>query len=151
MLLSAVGLAWSVAVRRALSPRTALRQGLQYALARRTLAILMALPGVLLAISRPAGRDQPLAAIVSGQPLFYVTAPALLTSACASGERARQWPTGASSARSTDARGILLALASRVPAEADPRALVRGSSTISTRRCTPNGPPCWPTTNRAPS
>ncbi len=38
VLLSAFGLAYAVAVRRAMSPRTALRQGIQYALARKTLA-----------------------------------------------------------------------------------------------------------------
>ena len=46
VLLSAFGLAFAVAVRRAMSPRTALRQGIQYALARKTLGVLTMLPAV---------------------------------------------------------------------------------------------------------
>ena len=50
VLLSAFGLAYAVAVRRAMSPRTALRQGIQYALARKTLGLLTMLPAVLLIV-----------------------------------------------------------------------------------------------------
>ncbi len=50
VMLSALGMAYAVAVRRAMSPRTALRQGIQYALARKTLRILTGAAGA------PAGR-----------------------------------------------------------------------------------------------
>ncbi|MDH4064882.1 MAG: PDZ domain-containing protein, partial [Acidobacteriota bacterium] len=125
VLASAVGVAWAVAVRRALSPRTVIRQGLQYALARRTLAVLIALPGVLLALALVRQRDQPLAAIVSGQPLLYVLLIGLIVAGLRYRDRAQQWLDRRFFRSEYDAKEILLALASRVPLEPDPRALVR--------------------------
>ena len=51
MLLPAFGLAYAVGVARVLGPRVVLRRSLQYALARRTLAILALLPAIALIVS----------------------------------------------------------------------------------------------------
>src|SRR4029453_8603039 len=68
ILLPAAGLAYAVAVRHVFSPPTVLRQSLQYALAKKTLRILIALPVLALTVSLAQQRDQPLATIVGGQP-----------------------------------------------------------------------------------
>ena len=65
VLLPAFGLPYAVAVRHVFSPRTVLRQSLQYAFARRTLAALVVIPIVALAASLVQQRDQSLAMIVS--------------------------------------------------------------------------------------
>ncbi len=63
-LLPAFGLPYAVAVKHVFSPRTVLRSGLQYALARRTLSLLAALPAAVLAFSLISERDRPLGDIV---------------------------------------------------------------------------------------
>ena len=124
VLLSAVGFAYAVAVRRALSPRTVMRQGLHYALARKTLALLTALPIILLLGSLIRQRDRPLAAIIEARPLFYLSALLL----AGLGLRYRDAATRRLDQKffrsEYDAREILLSLASRIPGESDPRALV---------------------------
>jgi len=125
VLASAVGVAWAVAVRQALSPRTVIRQGLQYALARRTLALLLTLPGVPLVLALIRQRDQPLAAVVGTRPLFYLTSIGLLVAGLRYRDRAQLWLDRRYFRTEYDAKEILLALASRVPSEPDPRDLVR--------------------------
>lgn len=124
VLLSAFGLAYAVAVRRAMSPRTALRQGLQYALARKTLALLIMLPAVLLVIELILQRDRPLSAIILGQPLFYIGLLALLAVGLRYRDTAQKWLDRRFFRSDYDAREILLSLSSRVPNETDPRALL---------------------------
>ena len=72
VLLPAFGLPYAVAVRHVFSPRTVLRSSLQYAFARRTLAVLVALPVIALVASLVQQRDQSLATIIMGRPLFYI-------------------------------------------------------------------------------
>ena len=124
VLLSAFGLAYAVAVRRAMSPRTALRQGLQYALARKTLAVLTALPAVALIVGLVRQSDQPLSAIVQGRPLFYLTSLLLIAMGLRYRDAAQKWLDRRFFRTEYDAKEILLSLASRVPHETDPRALI---------------------------
>jgi hypothetical protein len=124
VLLSAFGLAYAVAVRRALSPRTALRQGLQYALARKTLGFLTALPIVLLALELFLQRDRPLSEIILGQPLFYIGMLVLIALGLRYRDPAQKWLDRRFFRSDYDAKEILLSLASRVPQETDPRALL---------------------------
>jgi GAF domain-containing protein/predicted Ser/Thr protein kinase len=124
VLLSAFGLAYAVAVRRAMSPRTALRQGLQYALARKTLGVLTALPVVLLVAALIRQSDQPLSEIVLGQPLFYLGSLVLIALGLRYRDAAQKWLDRRFFRSDYDAKEILLSLASRVPHETDPRALL---------------------------
>ena len=78
ILLPAFGLPYAVAVRHVFSPRTVLRRSLQYAFARRTLTALVALPVIALIASLVQQRDQSLAMIVTGRPLFYLFFLAML-------------------------------------------------------------------------
>ncbi len=77
-LLPAFGLPYAVAVRHVFSPRTVLRRSLQYAFARNTLTALVVIPVVALVASLVQQRDQSLAMIVSGRPLFYLFFLAML-------------------------------------------------------------------------
>jgi GAF domain-containing protein/predicted Ser/Thr protein kinase len=124
VLISAFGMAYSVAVRRALSPRTFLRQSLHYALARKTLGILTALPALLLIVALVTERDQPLSAIVRGRPLFYIAMLILIAAGLRYRDAARRWLDRRFFRSEYDAKEILLSLASRVPQETDPRALI---------------------------
>ena len=124
VLLPAFGLPYAVAVRHVFSPRTVLRRGMQYAFARRTLAALVVLPAVALGLSLVQQRDQPLSAIVSGRPLFYVACVVLMGAGLAYRVRAQAWLDRPFFRAEYDAREILLSLAGRVPYEADPRELV---------------------------
>jgi hypothetical protein len=124
MVLSALGLAYSVAVRRALSPRIVLRQGLQYALARKTLAALTMLPVVLLVASFVRQSDRPLSEIVRGRPGFYLTSIALVLAGFRYRERWQRWLDRRFFRVEYDARELLLSLANRVPNESDPSNLV---------------------------
>ena len=124
ILLPAFGLPYAVAVRHVFSPRTVLRRGLQYALARRTLAALVALPVIALVASLVQQRDQSLAMIVSGRPLFYLFFLAMLGLGLTYRVPAQRWLDKQFFRAEYDAREILLALAGRVPYEADPRDLV---------------------------
>ena len=124
ILLPAFGLPYAVAVRHVFSPRTVLRRGLQYALARRTLAALVALPVVALVASLVQQRDQSLAMIVTGRPLFYLSFLAMLGLGLKYRVPAQRWLDKQFFRAEYDAREILVSLAGRVSYEADPRDLV---------------------------
>ncbi len=124
ILLPAFGLPYAVAVRHVFSPRTVLRRGLQYALARRTLAALVALPVIALIASLVQQRDQSLAMIVTGRPLFYLFFLAMLGLGLKYRVAAQRWLDKQFFRAEYDAREILVSLAGRVHYEADPRDLV---------------------------
>jgi hypothetical protein len=97
-----------------------LRRSLQYALANRSLTVLISLPAVALAFSLVQERNRTLAEIVTSSSALY----ALLIIASAvtfmNRERARQWLDQRFFREEYDARKILLSLASRVRFETDP-------------------------------
>jgi len=124
VMLSALGMAYAVAVRRAMSPRTALRQGIQYALARKTLRILTGLPVLLLGVALVRQSDQPLSVIIQGRPLFYIAMLVMVALGLRYRDAAQRWLDRRFFRSEYDAREILLSLASRVPHETDPRALI---------------------------
>jgi eukaryotic-like serine/threonine-protein kinase len=124
VLLPAFGLPYAVAVRHVFSPRTVLRRGLQYAFARRTLTALVVVPVIALAASLVQQRDQSLAMIVSGRPLFYLFFLAMLGLGLKYRVSAQRWLDQRFFRNEYDAREILVSLAGRVPYEADPRDLV---------------------------
>ena len=102
VLLPAFGLPYAVAVRHVFSPRTVLRRSLQYAFARRTLTALVVMPVVALVASLVQQRDQSLAMIVSGRPLFYLFFLAMLGARLEVSRRARSGGSiSASSATNT--------------------------------------------------
>jgi GAF domain-containing protein len=124
ILLPAFGLPYAVAVRHVFSPRTVLRRSLQYAFARRTLTALVALPVLALIASLIQQRDQSLAAIVTGRPLFYLFFLAMVGAGLKYRLAAQRWLDKQFFRAEYDAREILVSLAERVPYEADPRHLV---------------------------
>ena len=124
VLLPAFGLPYAVAVRHVFSPRTVLRRSLQYAFARRTLTVLVALPIVALAASLVQQRDQSLSMIVGGRPLFYLFFLVMLALGLRYRDAAQRWLDQRFFRDEYDAREILVALADRVPYEADPRDVV---------------------------
>jgi eukaryotic-like serine/threonine-protein kinase len=130
VLLPAFGLPYAVAVRHVFSPRTVLRRGLQYAFARRTLTALVVVPVIALVASLVQQRDQSLAMIVSGRPLFYLFFLAMLGLGLKYRVSAQRWLDRRFFRNEYDTREILVSLASRVPYEADPRELV---STVVTQ------------------
>ena len=123
-LLPAFGLPYAVAVKHVFSPRTVLRRSLQYAFARRTLTALVALPVIALVASLVQQRDQSLAMIVTGRPLFYIFLLAMLGLGLKYRVAAQRWLDKQFFRAEYDAREILVSLAGRVPYEADPRDLV---------------------------
>ncbi len=123
-LLPAFGLPYAVAVRHVFSPRTVLRRSLQYAFARNTLTALVVIPVVALVASLVQQRDQSLAMIVTGRPLFYLFFLAMLALALKYRVAAQRGLDRRFFRDEYDAREILLSLAGRVPYEADPRDLV---------------------------
>ncbi len=124
VLLPAFGLPYAVAVRHVFSPRTVLRRSVQYAFARRTLAVLVILPVIALAAALVQQRDLSIATIVSGRPLFYLICLALLGLGLRYRDPAQRWLDRRFFRAEYDAREILVSLAGRVPYEADPRDLV---------------------------
>lgn len=124
VLLPAFGLPYVVAVRHVFSPRTVIRRSLQYALARRTLSVLIALPIAALVISLIVGRDRPLGEIILGQPIFFVITFALAVLGFRYRDTAQAWLDQRFFRAEYDAKEILISLASRVPYETDPRELV---------------------------
>ncbi|HWI20156.1 MAG TPA: PDZ domain-containing protein, partial [Vicinamibacterales bacterium] len=124
VLLPAFGLPYAVAVKHVFSPRTVLRRGLQYAFARRTLTALVALPVIALVASLVQQRDQSLAMIISGRPLFYLFFLAMLALGLKYRDAAQRWLDQRFFRDEYDAREILVSLAGRVSYEADPRDLV---------------------------
>jgi hypothetical protein len=123
-LLPAFGLPYAVAVRHVFSPRTVLRRSLQYAFARNTLSALVVIPVVALVASLVQQRDQSLAAIVSGRPLFYLFFLTMLGGVLKYRVAAQRWLDKHFFRDEYDAREILLSLAGRVHYEADPRELI---------------------------
>jgi predicted Ser/Thr protein kinase len=124
VLLPAFGLPYAVAVRHVFSPRTVLRRSLQYALARRTLSVLIVLPIAAFLITLIAERDRPLGDIVLGQPMFFVVCLVLAAAGMRYRDPAQRWLDRRFFRDEYDAREILMSLASRVPYETDPRELV---------------------------
>ncbi|MDO8679942.1 MAG: protein kinase [Acidobacteriota bacterium] len=124
VLLPAFGLPYAVAVRHVFSPRTVLRRSLQYAFAKRTLTVLVALPVIALVASLVQQRDQSLSAIIGGRPLFYLICLVMLALAVRYRDTAQRWLDQRFFRAEYDAREILVSLAGRVPYEADPRDLV---------------------------
>jgi len=124
VLLPAFGIPYAVAVRHVFSPRTVLRRSLQYAFARNTLTALVALPILALVVSLVQQRDMSLSMIVSGRPLFYLFFLAMLGLVLKYRVSAQQWLDQRFFRTEYDAREILVALAGRVPYEAEPRDLV---------------------------
>ena len=124
VLLPAFGLPYAVAVRHVFSPRTVLRRSLQYAFARNTLTALVVIPVVALVASLVQQRDQSLAMIVTGRPLFYLFFLAMLGLALKYRVAAQRGLDRRFFRDEYDAREILMSLAGRVHYEADPRDLV---------------------------
>jgi predicted Ser/Thr protein kinase len=121
--LPAVGLAYIVAVHRVMSPSVAIRRGVQYALARRTLSVLILLPAVALVVSLYSQRQMSLAQILGGRPLFYTAAIGLLVLGLRYRAQASAWLDRRFFREQYDARRVLLSLAGRVPFETDPQEL----------------------------
>jgi eukaryotic-like serine/threonine-protein kinase len=120
VLLPAFGLAYVVAVHRVFSPATVVRRSIQYALARRTLAVLAMLPAIALAGSLVRNRDMSIAMLVSGRPIFYLLMTAAFVVTLRYRDRARRWLDRRFFREAYDAREILLSLASRLTYETDP-------------------------------
>jgi hypothetical protein len=120
VLLPALGLVYAVGVAHVLGPRVVLRRSLQYALANKSLTVLMFLPAVALTISLVRDRDQPLGSIIAGSSGLYILLIAASAVTFAYRERARQWLDQRFFREEYDARKILLSLASRVRFETDP-------------------------------
>jgi predicted Ser/Thr protein kinase len=124
VLLPAVALPYAVAVKHVFSPRTVLRRGLQYALARRTLSVLILLPILALVMSLISERDRPLMDIIVGQPLFYAISVGLVTLGWKYRDQAQRALDKRFFRAEYDAREILVGLANRVPFEQDPAKIV---------------------------
>jgi hypothetical protein len=124
VLMPAVALPYAVAVRHIFSPRTVVRRGMQYALARRTLSVLVALPLAVLAFSLLSQRDQPLADIVMERPWFYTISLGLAAIGFRYRVEAQRWLDKQFFRSEYDAREILVSLANRVPFETDPAQLI---------------------------
>ena len=146
VLLPAFALPYAVAVRHVFSPRTVLRRGLQYALARRTLSVLIALPVAALAgladqrARSAARRHRPRPAAVL---LICVGLAAL---GLRYRDPAQRWLDRRFFRAEYDAREILVALASRVPFETDPAQLVALVMTQIDSALHPSRLPCSPAT-----
>ena len=124
VLLPALALPYAVAVKHVFSPRTVLRRSLQYALARRTLSVLMALPLAALIFALVTNRELPLREIVLGQPMFYAVVIGLAGLTFRYRDVAQRWLDQRFFRAEYDAREILVSLANRLPREADPRQLI---------------------------
>ena len=124
VLLPAFALPYAVAVKHVFSPRTVLRRGLQYALAKRTLSVLIVLPIAVLGVSLVTNREQPLGDIVLGQPLFYAISLGLAGLGFKYREQAQRSLDRRFFRAEYDAREILVSLANRVPYEDNPAQLV---------------------------
>jgi eukaryotic-like serine/threonine-protein kinase len=121
--LPALGLTYAVVVHRVLSPRNVLRQSLQYALARKTLAVAAVLPAFLLVLSLVAKRHESLTEIVTGQPLVDATLLIGVLLAFRFRVKAMAWLDRRFFRAEYDAREILVSLAGRIPFETDPHEL----------------------------
>ena len=122
--LAGLGITYTVAVNRVLAPRVVIRQSLQYALARKTMAVAAALPAALLVLALYKQRDRSLAEIVSGQPLLYAVLLGLVIATIKHRERAKAWLDRKFFRQDYDARAVLLSLSGRIPFETDPNELM---------------------------
>jgi len=120
VLLPAFGLVYAVGVAHVLGPRIVLRRSLQYALANRTLTVLIFLPAIALLLSLVRERNRTLADIATSSSGLYAILIVASVATYMYRERARQWLDQRFFREEYDARKILLSLASRVRFETDP-------------------------------
>ena len=120
VLLPAFGLVYAVGVAHVLGPRVVLRRSLQYALANRSLTVLIFLPAIALVFSLVQERNRTLAEIVTSSSALYALLIIASAATFMNRERARQWLDQRFFREEYDARKILLSLASRVRFETDP-------------------------------
>jgi hypothetical protein len=120
VLLPAFGLVYAVGVAHVLGPRVVLRRSLQYALANRTLTLLIFLPAIALIVSLVQERDRTLSDIATSSSALYALLIIGSAMTFMNRERARQWLDQRFFREEYDARKILLSLASRVRFETDP-------------------------------
>jgi eukaryotic-like serine/threonine-protein kinase len=120
VLLPAFGLVYAVGVERVLGPRTVLRRSLQYALATRTLRVLVFLPAIPLLITLIQDRDRRLSDLASTRAVLYLGLIGAITATLKYQDRARHWLDERFFRREYDARRILVSLAGRVRFETDP-------------------------------
>jgi len=120
VLLPAFGLVYAVGVAHVLGPRVVLRRSLQYALANKSLTVLIFLPAIALVVSLVKERTRTLEDIALSSSGLY--AALILASGLTfmKRETARQWLDQRFFREEYDARKILLSLASRVRFETDP-------------------------------
>jgi tRNA A-37 threonylcarbamoyl transferase component Bud32 len=123
VLLPAIGLTYVVAVNRVFAPATVLRRSVQYALARKTLALVAMLPAIALASELIKNRDMSISMLIQGSPLFDLVTIAALFAVIRYRDRARLWLDRRFFREAYDAREILLSLATRVTYETDPEEL----------------------------
>ncbi len=120
VLLPAFGVVYAVGVAHVLGPRVVLRRSLQYALANRTLTLLISLPAIALVFSLVQERNRTLAEIATSSSALYAILIIASAVTFMNRERARQWLDQRFFREEYDARKILLSLASRVRFETDP-------------------------------
>jgi tRNA A-37 threonylcarbamoyl transferase component Bud32/GAF domain-containing protein len=120
VLLPAFGVTYAVAVHRVLEPRVVLRRSLQYALARRTLALAALVPSVALLLVLVSQRDRPLSEIFSSAPLAYLALIVASVVGLRYRDRARLWLDRRFFRQEYDAQKVLQSLTSRVRFESDP-------------------------------
>jgi GAF domain-containing protein len=120
VLLPAFGLVYAVGVAHVLGPRVVLRRSMQYALANRTLTLLISLPAFALVFSLVQERNRTLADIATSSSALYALLIVASTVTFMNRVRARQWLDQHFFREEYDARKILLSLASRVRFETDP-------------------------------
>jgi eukaryotic-like serine/threonine-protein kinase len=120
VLLPAFSLVYTIGVAQVLGPRVVLRRSLQYALASRTLSVLVVLPIAALVLSLIRERNRTLAEIATSSTALYAVLIFALVVVLRYRERARQWLDQRFFREEYDARKILLSLASRVRFETDP-------------------------------
>jgi eukaryotic-like serine/threonine-protein kinase len=120
VLLPAFGLVYAVGVAHVLGPRVVLRRSLQYALANRSLTLLIFLPAIALVFSLVQERDRTLADIATSSSALYAVLIMASVATFMNRDRARQWLDQRFFREEYDARKILLSLASRVRFETDP-------------------------------
>jgi tRNA A-37 threonylcarbamoyl transferase component Bud32 len=123
VLLPAFGITYAVAVNRVFAPATVLRRSVQYALARKTLGLLAALPATALIVSLVEHRDMSLSMLIRQGPLFDIAMIAAIVAVIKYRDRARLWLDRRFFREAYDAREILLSLASRITYETDPSEL----------------------------
>ena len=120
VLLPAFGLVYAVGVAHVLGPRVVLRRSLQYALANRSLTVLIFLPAIALVFSLIQERNRTLTEIATSSSALYALLIIGSAMTFMNRERARQWLDQRFFREEYDARKILLSLASRVRFETDP-------------------------------